>query len=46
VAIELVHYRPNQIGIDPDTAKIDIERTTAGITASHGPNISVIEELV
>jgi replicative DNA helicase Mcm len=46
VAIELVHYCLNQIGMDPDTGKIDIDRITTGITASQRSHISVIKELI
>ncbi len=46
IAIELVHYCLNQIGMDPQTGKIDIDRITTGITASSRSHISVIKELI
>jgi replicative DNA helicase Mcm len=46
IAIELVHYCLNQIGMDPETGKIDIDRITTGITASSRSHISVIKELI
>lgn len=46
VAIELIHYCLHQIGMDPDTGKIDIDRITTGITASQRSHISVIKELI
>jgi replicative DNA helicase Mcm len=46
IAIELVHYCLSQIGMDPDTGKIDIDRITTGITASQRSHISVVKELI
>jgi len=46
VAIELVHYCLQQIGMDPDTGKIDIDRITTGITASQRSHISMVKELI
>jgi replicative DNA helicase Mcm len=46
VAIELIHYCLNQIGMDPETGKIDIDRITTGITASQRSHISVIKDLI
>lgn len=46
VAIELIHYCLHQIGMDPDTGKIDIDRITTGIPASQRSHISVIKELI
>ncbi len=46
IAIELVHYCLSQIGMDPETGKIDIDRITTGITASQRSHISVIKELI
>ena len=45
-AIELVHYCLSQIGMDPDTGKIDIDRITTGITASQRSHISLIKEVI
>jgi replicative DNA helicase Mcm len=35
-----------QVGADPETGKIDIERITKGITASQRSKISVIKEII
>ncbi len=45
-AIELVHFCLTQIGVDPETGKIDIDRITTGITASQRGNISVIKDII
>ena len=45
-AIELVHYCLMQIGVDPETGKIDIDRITTGVTASQRSNISIIKEII
>ena len=45
-AIELVHYCLSQIGIDPDTGKIDIDRLATGISASERSDIVVIREII
>jgi replicative DNA helicase Mcm len=45
-AIELVHYCLQQIGMDPDTGKIDIDRITTGITASQRSHISVVKDII
>lgn len=46
VAIELVHYCLQQIGLDPETGKIDIDRITTGISASQRSHISLIKEII
>jgi replicative DNA helicase Mcm len=45
-SIELVHYCLQQIGIDPDTGKIDIDRITTGISASQRSHISMVKEII
>jgi len=45
-AIELVHFCLTQIGVDPETGKIDIDRITTGIPASQRSNISIIKEII
>jgi len=45
-AIELVHFCLSQIGVDPETGKLDIDRITTGITASQRGTISVIKEII
>ncbi len=45
-AIELLHYTLSQIGLDPDTGKLDIDRITTGVTASQRNHISVVKEAI
>ena len=45
-AIELVHFCLMQIGVDPETGKIDIDRITTGVSASQRSNISVVKEII
>jgi replicative DNA helicase Mcm len=45
-AIELVHFCLMQIGVDPETGKIDIDRITTGVTASQRSNLSVVKEII
>lgn len=45
-AIELVHFCLTQIGVDPETGKIDIDRITTGITASQRNVISTVKEII
>lgn len=45
-AIELVHFCLSQIGVDPETGKLDIDRITTGITASQRGTISIIKEII
>ena len=45
-AIDLVHFCLTQIGVDPETGKIDIDRITSGISASQRGTISVIKEII
>jgi replicative DNA helicase Mcm len=45
-AIELVHFCLMQIGVDPETGKIDIDRITTGVTASQRGNIHNIKDII
>ena len=45
-AIELLHFCLSEIGIDPETGKIDIDRITTGVTASQRSNIIIIKEII
>ncbi|MBS3135394.1 ATP-binding protein [Candidatus Woesearchaeota archaeon] len=45
-AIDLMHYCLSQVGLDPETGQIDIDRISTGITASERGKISLIKELI
>lgn len=45
-AIELVHFCLSQIGLDPETGKIDIDRLATGISASQRNEILVVREVI
>jgi len=45
-AIDLLHYCLSDIGIDPETGKIDMDRITTGITTSQRNKIGVIKEVI
>ncbi|MBN1645652.1 minichromosome maintenance protein MCM [Candidatus Woesearchaeota archaeon] len=45
-AIDLMHHCLSQIGMDPETGKIDIDRISTGISASQRSHISAIKELI
>jgi len=45
-AIELLHYCMSQVGIDPDTGKIDVDVLTTGVSSSARSNIIVIKEAI
>jgi replicative DNA helicase Mcm len=45
-AIDLVHYCLQQIGLDPQTGKIDIDRFTGGVPASERNQIHQLKELM
>ncbi|MEM2131135.1 MAG: minichromosome maintenance protein MCM [Candidatus Woesearchaeota archaeon] len=45
-AITLVDHCLRQIGMDPDTGKIDIDRISTGISASERSNISTIKDII
>ena len=46
MAISLLHYCLEQVGLDPDTGKIDIDRITTGITSSERNKIVVVREII
>jgi replicative DNA helicase Mcm len=45
-AIELVHFCLSEVGIDPETGKIDIDRIATGLTASQRSHIIDIKEII
>lgn len=45
-AIDLLHYCLSQIGIDPDTGRIDIDRISTGMTASQRGKIHTVKEII
>lgn len=45
-AISLLNYSLGQIGIDPETGKIDIDRITTGVTATQRNKIIIIREII
>lgn len=45
-AIEIVHYCLTEIGIDPETGKIDIDRITTGISTSQRSKIHTIKSII
>ncbi len=45
-AISLLHYTLRQIGLDPDTGKLDIDRITTGVTASQRNHIAIVREAI
>lgn len=45
-AIDLLHYTLGQIGLDPDTGKLDIDRITTGVTASQRNHIAIVREVI
>ncbi|MBS3142770.1 minichromosome maintenance protein MCM [Candidatus Woesearchaeota archaeon] len=45
-AIELLNYCLRQIGVDPETGKIDIDRIATGISASQRSHILSIKEII
>ncbi len=45
-AVELLHYCLTQVGMDPETGKIDIDRLTTGISASQRSHISMVREII
>ncbi|MGM5481830.1 MAG: minichromosome maintenance protein MCM [Nanobdellota archaeon] len=46
IAISLLQYCLEQVGLDPDTGKIDIDRITTGITTSERSKIVVVKEII
>ncbi|MBW2991017.1 minichromosome maintenance protein MCM [Candidatus Woesearchaeota archaeon] len=45
-AIELVHHCLSQIGLDPETGRIDIDRLATGISAAERSDIVVVREII
>jgi len=45
-AINLLHYCLEQVGMDPETGKIDIDRISTGITTSERTKILGVRELI
>ncbi|MFH1133911.1 MAG: minichromosome maintenance protein MCM [Nanoarchaeota archaeon] len=45
-AIDLLHYCLQQIGIDPETGKIDIDRIATGVPATERSKIVSIREII
>jgi len=45
-AIALLHYCLEQVGLDPDTGRIDIDRITTGITTTERGKIMSIKEII
>lgn len=45
-AIEIVHFCLSQIGIDPETGQIDIDRISTGITSSERSKIMQLKEII
>ncbi|MBW2991906.1 minichromosome maintenance protein MCM, partial [Candidatus Woesearchaeota archaeon] len=45
-AIELVHYCLSQVGLDPETGKIDIDRISTGITTSQRSKIFSVKDVI
>lgn len=45
-AIDLLHYCLTQVGIDPHTGKIDIDKIATGVTASQRSRIVLVKEII
>jgi replicative DNA helicase Mcm len=45
-AISLVHYCLTQVGLDPETGKIDIDRITTGVTTSQRAKIFNVKDII
>ena len=45
-AIALLQYSLEQVGMDPETGKIDIDTLTTGITASQRNHVSTVKEII
>lgn len=45
-AINLLHYCLEQVGLDPETGRIDIDRITIGITTSERAKIIGVREII
>jgi len=44
--IDMLHYCLSQIGIDPETGKIDIDRIATGISSSQRNHIITVKEII
>ncbi len=44
--VDILHYCLSQIGIDPETGKIDMDKISTGITASQRGKIGAIKEIL
>jgi replicative DNA helicase Mcm len=45
-AIELLHFCVTQIGVDPETGKIDMDRIATGIPASQRGHIANVKDII
>lgn len=45
-AVDLLHYCLSQIGIDPATGKIDIDKIVTGVTASQRSKMHILKEII
>jgi len=45
-AIGLLHYCLEQVGLDPDTGRIDIDRITTGITTTERGKIMTVKQII
>ena len=45
-AIDLLHHCLSQVGIDPSTGKIDIDRIATGVSASQRSKILTVKEII
>jgi len=45
-SINLLQYCLSQVGVDPETGKIDIDRITTGVTASQRSKIIIVKEII
>jgi len=45
-AINLLQYCLSQVGVDPETGKIDIDRIATGVTASQRSKIIIVKEII
>ena len=45
-SIDLLHYCLSQIGVDPETGKIDIDRISTGISATERSKIMIVKDII
>lgn len=45
-AVDILHYCMSQVGVDPETGKIDIDVLSTGVSSSARGNIMVIKEII